>query len=367
MNKYPQEVFVIFLRKEHGRKISDEQTKWVFMRTYQAFGNKMVNSDEIYSWAALNTVTFSDMIKMKKQIYFIVKDDIKIMGFGRQDQWGKQGYLPLDDYFTGEWYDSQTVEKTLMKNLEHSTSNVSEFKFKGTAMTVTAGSSGGDICCSIMGCKSLRPDNNNSMFFKNKMVHYFKKKHHTQASNWNIIDFDFPEWQPDINLFLIGLNYNNYDLSIKNCIVQSKDRNTEIVDLDSKISSHIVKNNSLWLIDFKTELGLPFKEGQIAFQFSFTPNSNHVNQKDATIEGICGFMFDDKTAFILNFHNHKEQGKVWEQQITDAEMGQTGFIVNGQVIGIELAKTFKGDMVLEYTKEPSGMIKFNTKKIVHKF
>ena len=82
---------------------------------------------------------------------------------------------------------------------------------------------------------------------------------------------------------------------------------------------------------------------------------------------ICGFMFDDKTAFILNFHNHKEQGKVWEQQITDAELGQTGFIVNGQVIGIELAKTFKGDMVLEYTKEPSGMIKFNTKKFVHKF
>lgn len=133
--------------------------------------------------------------------------------------WGEHGYHELKQQFASTWYDSQTVENTLKENLSHASTDGDRQRFKGTSLTITPSGKCGYVCKSIMGCKSLRVDNNTHKFHDNDLLAYFSKDKKKLGSFWNFVVFDFIEWQPYINRFLIGLNYSNKVLEIQSAMV----------------------------------------------------------------------------------------------------------------------------------------------------
>ena len=111
------------------------------------------------------------------------------------------------------------MENTLKENLSHASPDGDRQRFKGTSLTITPSGKCGYVCKSIMGCKSLRVDNNTHKFHDNDLLAYFSKDKKKLGSFWNFVVFDFIEWQPYINRFLIGLNYSNKVLEIQSAMV----------------------------------------------------------------------------------------------------------------------------------------------------
>lgn len=205
---------------EYGRDLDDNHKAWIYRRCIQAFGYNIVTQADKDTWCKIDSVTINDMIDHNKNVWLLVEQPLRVFDDGEiQESWRADGYIPRLESWHSVWYNSQTVKKTFAKNLEHSSEMLSRDTFKATSLTITPGSSCGAICCTILGCKSLRVDNNTHNFHKNDLMHYFSKENKKTGSYWNFVVFDFMEWQPYLNRFLVGLNYSNYNLQITSAVV----------------------------------------------------------------------------------------------------------------------------------------------------
>jgi hypothetical protein len=81
------------------------------------------------------------------------------------------------------------------------------------------------------------------------------------------------------------------------------------------MKDHIIEGNSLFLLDFKKDLGLEFKSGQIAINYKFVQKGIPDCEQSAPLTeltGVAAFTFNEKTKFLLNFYNHQHHGQHWE-------------------------------------------------------
>jgi hypothetical protein len=355
LQEYPEEVIFIDLIYEYGRDLDDHHKAWIYRRCVQAFGYNLVNQSDKDTWCKIDKVTLPEMIDRNKNVWLLVEDPLRTMDDGTiMEAWRAPGYIPRTESWFSEWYNSQSVEKTFNKNLEHASTMGSRDTFKGTSITITPSGSCCYVFCSILGCKSLRVDNVTSKFHKNDLVHYFSKKNKGAGSYWNFVIFDFMEWQPYLNRFLIGLNYHNYDLIITSAVVQSKSNSKQVVKVDNAIASHIIRNNTLWIVDFKKDLGISFSSGQIAVGYQFVPNAYNPDPNELPTCGVSAFEFNDCTKFLLNFYNHKTHGTVWQHNnsgpIPPNAPGMSGLVADGKVM-VDASMPVQGNMVMEYTKD----------------
>lgn len=131
--------------------------------------------------------------------------------------------------------------------------------------------------------------------------------------------------------------------------------------MDTLINAHVVRDNSLFIVDFKKDLGISFSEGQIAVGYTFSPNNSNPNPNELPICGIAAFNFNSKTRFLLNFANQKTHGTVWNHDhanpLPPNSPGSTGLITDGKVMQ-DAVMPSPGNMIMEYTKDPNGQVTF---------
>lgn len=240
--------------------------------------------------------------------------------------------------------------------------------------------------------------------------------------------FDFIECSPYLNRFLLGMNYSNFELVITSAAVQPRGSTSNVKNqvsnesdnlkglnsgdtaLVQKLKEHVVKGNTLYIIDFEKDLQLGFKNGQIALAYEFRRKLTKEEQENLPTQageeeeetqlnsskdsvchyrGIAAFNFNTHTKFLLNMINSKSSGYVWkdtekyeEPKSGDEEDGpqhrqaqvnedKGGFIYNGMVMENENFEDFKikqgqfkkSDLVMEYEVGEAGDIKFTRREV----
>ena len=234
----------------------------------------------------------------------------------------------------------------------------------------------------------------------------------TDKFNWNILIFDFIEFMPYLGKFLLGLNYKNFKLEITSLAIQKKaNKNCMLCESAKKPSykelgddyiqvedhsivmknlrDHIVEGNSLFILDFKEDLGLNFSEGQVAIAYRFIQNSS---DQSKIFEGVAAFSFSKDTKFLLNFYNHRHHGQYWEAEDTndmhnvdpeqndgsielnselvtsynsapgETSLAKSGLIIDGMVHpgkSLDNLDLLGNNMVMEYKKSDDGKIDFS--------
>lgn len=262
------------------------------------------------------------------------------------DRYQKYGWIKRTELYDWNWPNQLTAQKSIQSNIEQSqrSRSTQRKKFYGSQLTVTPFSK--DQCCytskSIFGCfdySSIRVDKMQYSFLKKNFIHQELKKNlkcNQNKFNWNIMVFDFIEFMPYLSKFLIGLNYKNYKLEITSLAIQKKSGNCldsgnkqksstykELgddyvkVEDDSvvmkSLKDHIVEDNSLFILNFKEDLGLNFDEGQLALCYKYTEIVKEVTESTpAHLYGVAAFAFNHNTKFLLNMYNHQHHGQHWE-------------------------------------------------------
>ena len=75
--------------------------------------------------------------------------------------------------------------------------------------------------------------------------------------------FDFVEYDPYMLSYIVGLNCN-IDLVVKKAIIELEDDQNHIVksiDVTDKLNKLVVRNNSLWIVDWQRDTGVKVKCG----------------------------------------------------------------------------------------------------------
>lgn len=351
------------------------------------------------------------------------------------EEYKKYGWVNREKMWEYKWPNALTAEVSLKKNTDgwcHDRAN-DKNKFFGSQLIVTPGKS---LCKPITGCfavDSLRVDKMTSGFHKYNFANHKIKETilANKPMNWNIMIFDFIETAPYLNRFILGMNYSNFELKITSALIQPSGKKSsksqvqnmreevshehaitnEEEELISKLNQHIVKGNSLYIIDFEEDLKLGYEKGQFAIGYCFVKKEGsegqappaeqtestplNSNNENIYYRGIAAFEFNTSTKFLLNIINCKTSGYVWKDSSDDdkhfeeeqpqhrlavnehkslnetVELGKTGengCIVNGNVIkhlnfeGLQQSKQYNvksSDLVMEYKMDESGKIRFS--------
>ena len=76
MDTHPEEIVFIELVHEYGRLLNDAQREWIYRRTVQAFGDRLVTSMDQNDWARIPDVTLGKMKEKKKTCWLFVHEKL---------------------------------------------------------------------------------------------------------------------------------------------------------------------------------------------------------------------------------------------------------------------------------------------------
>ena len=376
------------------------------------------------------SMKISDCVKKNKRVILLIQNTLLTKFTGnskvyRQDKnkgpeimfntFESAGWIEKTSIFDSYWANTGLHELMHTKQIGSRTYAEYRGRFFANQITLTPGK---DLCKAIMGCggqRSLRVDKITSAIHKNNFFGKKLKESCTDPSKgfpWNILVFDFIEKMPYLCKFILGMNYSNVQLVITAAALQNKLNTSQINKVKNeeknnsgddnvqkllieKLNTHIVKGNTLFIIDFKEDMGLDYKKGQMAIAFEFrkkltaeeiskktnttktADNENApliANDKSTEVlfKGISCFKFEKNTKFLLNVLTAESHGCFWRYDEGQNAQGETemkmvtveaGIIQNGSMIKNTThenlkSKVLKSDNVMSYNIDEQGKVQF---------
>jgi len=260
---HPGEFAVIDLIQEHGRKLTEEQKKFIIEKTVEVLGNKMAGD---FDW---RKTTIGEIAASKKNYYFVLKPTLLTYILGAEtfkEADGKaKNLFNRGSKLRNLWHETNELYPLLEKNLNEVSGKgqTDKGKLLNNQFTLTPKVSGTmDIIKLVCGCNSIRPDNLARVYYKTNKLGRFIRDNADQK--WNSVFFDFLDFHPTLADYLISLNFPQ---KIKIIKTTASSKSGVEHDFTEKLKSFLRRDNSVYLLSIPLELGLPFMTGTLKVVF----------------------------------------------------------------------------------------------------
>lgn len=357
---YPKEFIMINLIHEKGTKLNNEQKEYIYNLTIQELGEIAVTSTDFENGFKLDTVTIKEAVDHKKKILILADESLRNFTLNNKKT---PPILELSGYHDSKkiidkfMYKTEDPEEIMKKNLENITSKKKTRNLYIISQMSLEGGDCSDILSVMFCCRSIRPDNLAGKLAKDRKLEYFFRKN--SKENWNFLWFDFVEFTPYLNRYLLGLNYTNFELRVKKAAVRNSKKKVDVTRIVQNFVE-MSRNNSLFIVEFESDFKLDYidiRNGWFTLFYEFVEK----NTGESTT-GICNFKFKKSTKFLLNMINKDSQGEKYETggELKGAFHGKEHYRISegdGELDKFKLKR--KNDDVLNYTVKPSGEVQFN--------
>lgn len=264
-------VEIIHDRNKHA--MSNEQRLRILQLLSSTFGEK-VTQEDVNSWFSLSKVTLGELGEKKRNILVLVNDGL-YGSFSHEGEQYNQSTIARDfgchnhaHFMKNKWHNTSSAHTLLRSNetfLEEGCNDCD--KFVNSQFVMTPQPPGGfvDVVGLLLGIKSLRPVSLARELYQKDILETYLRDN--AENSWNIILLDFVDQCPQLVRFLIGLN-SPKQLKIKDASVASKDGSNSL-DVTETISQMKKRNNCVYLLDFKDDLGVSVNEGTLKMTTQF--------------------------------------------------------------------------------------------------
>lgn len=355
----PSEFVLIDLIFEYGKKLTDEQKNYIYEITIEKLGDRVVNQSHSGAFN-ISSMKIKDVVEHERSILLMVQH--KLTNFkdkdGRTPNFSSNGFFPRNDKFVDQWHNTNNPDKLMEKNIKHlkDKSNIG-YKFVNSQIVLTPQVSG---CKGIMkllvGCNPVRVDNLVSNLFKGNKIDYFLREH--SKEKWNVMAFDFFDYNPYLNRYLIGLNYRNYKLRIIKAVIRGDGKLVEVTE-DAKKILEMGRENSFFVIRFEKDFNLKevgISSGYFTMVYEYFEEGKEGEKKS----GICNFSFKKNTKFLLNMINIEEQGEIIDNGEAKGAINEDKHYkgISGGDQELVKLKDNRAGQTMVYTKKENGEVEF---------
>jgi len=291
----PGEFVAINLQNEKKRPTST-QARSLASQIGQMFGDIAIKSTDLY-WFNLESVTLGDLAHAKRQVIFLA--DIDLFGAANDDSLesivserttmlshdsptglcSQPQACPVillrDQLWDSKWYNTDRSSEILEENIQ----NINALSSRQNIMAVsqfnlTIQSSVIGIIEILTGFQPLRIDQEVREMLKDKKLQRFVRDNCELP--WNYMWFDFFDYMPDTVSFLICLN-SPIPLSIISAQFEG-------LDVTSRVCSLIKRGTTLYIIDYKKDLGVELKQGVLKLILVYGVGSQQQIAKQLSFE-----------------------------------------------------------------------------------
>lgn len=269
--------------------MSSNQKAHLLQFLEDTFGTRLVTKkDPNFDRFLPDRCTLGDVTIPEKAVMIFLNKSLKTQGQS-EEELEDRGFLMERDYYTTKWHDTDKAEDLLSQNLKQVLEAETYPQFLlFSQFNLTFQRRLDKVVLSIFNKKNRDIRKlNGTLMQKNRLLKFFKSN---CDCSWNFVEFDYVcDLQIMLNM-LIGLNYP-YLLTIKRFMVTDR---SKTVNATSQAAHHVVKGNTMLIINFREDLGVPFKQGEYSVEFYF-------GEEEFCMGGRVTGLYNEKTKLLINF------------------------------------------------------------------
>lgn len=300
MKENPNEFIVLEVNFE--KRVSNDQKGYLINWLAATFDNYTIKQIDFDGWMAhFPRVAIGEIYKRPgKRVLLITDDELFeyeietgiMMGARKLNT---MGLFSRAQRLETRWHNKGTISGIIEANAKyveerpHADQSFFVAQYNLTLQT----SSISNIAKIICGCSSARVDNKMYDMFKTRSLHR-ALRNVANKPKMSFAMIDFFQYDPYVIHFMIGANLK-HRLSIRLACVYADEECINVTDTANRLISN---QNSLWIVDFKSDLEVAFNSGTFIVAFSW----DGIKRSGAQFEEIFVevFKFSSGSQYLLN-------------------------------------------------------------------
>jgi hypothetical protein len=305
----PYEFLIIYAKCE--KKVTPEQRNYVIDFYRKKFSTLLITKKDFSSWFNIDDVTLGQLRQYHPKRVMLLVDEMILSNPKVEEILGNEGFLNSSKLMVSDWHNTGSVSK-LFSKIQDDVKMIAlrREQFVNLQLILTPKIHAQAIAKYCVCMDRTRIDQKQRLLFMDKQVQYFIRKLGDQ--NINFLMMDFINYDPNIIVFLVGLNFPFELKVIQGYVVHEKDT----IDVTDKLRSLVTNKNTLWLVNFGKDLDLHFSASTLHVLYEYEPNRpvhkqvklkkdqqyllNCVTHLDVTLEGK-----DDRQKMMEEFHRRR--------------------------------------------------------------
>lgn len=300
----PYEFLVIYAKCE--KKVSPEQRSYVIDFYRKKFSSLLITKKDLSSWFNIDDVTLGQLRQYHPKRVMLLVDEMILSNPKEEEALGNEGFLNSSKLMVSDWHNTGSVSK-LFSKIQDDVKMVPlrREQFVNLQLILTPKIHAQAIAKYCVCMDRTRIDQKQRLLFMDRKVQYFIRDLGNQQINF--VMMDFINYDPNIVVFLVGLNFP-FKLNILQGYVVNGNTNLDVTD---KLRALVTNQNTLWLVNYGKDLDLKFSTSTLHIVYEY--EQNRTVHKQVKMQRDQQYLLNCITHLDVTLEDRESRAKMMEE------------------------------------------------------